>query len=159
MTLASLKWNVPEKSNDPQLHSVQCWFTSYIHIPLIYILIPSTTVLQISSNPRDHDIDLPAASCSLVCLVPGAFGSARTVRDETTTTRTTTTQWTRLARLALSSRKQKNAGYEAGLAWPSPDLNRLLHLLFGVLWIFGTLMEWNRTRSHDCSELFWLHQL
>ena len=20
-------------------------------------------------------------------------------------------------------------------------------------------MEWNRTRSHDCSELFWLHQV
>jgi hypothetical protein len=33
---------------------------------------------------------------------------------------------------------------------------KLLHLLFGVLRIFGTLMEWNRRESHDCSELFWL---
>jgi hypothetical protein len=32
--------------------------------------------------------------------------------------------------------------------------SKLLHLLFGVLWIFGTLMEWNRRESHDCSELF-----
>jgi hypothetical protein len=35
---------------------------------------------------------------------------------------------------------------------------KLLHLLFGVLRILGTLMEWNRRQSHDCSELFWLHQ-
>jgi hypothetical protein len=33
---------------------------------------------------------------------------------------------------------------------------KLLHLLFEVLRIFGTLMEWNRRQSHDCSELFWL---
>jgi hypothetical protein len=31
-----------------------------------------------------------------------------------------------------------------------------MHLLFGVLRIFGTLMAWNRRQSHDCSELFWL---
>ncbi len=36
---------------------------------------------------------------------------------------------------------------------------RLLHLLFGVLRILRTLMEWNRTLSHDCSELLWLPQL
>jgi hypothetical protein len=30
-------------------------------------------------------------------------------------------------------------------------LPRLLHLVFGVLWILGTVMEWNRTRSHDSS--------
>ena len=35
----------------------------------------------------------------------------------------------------------------------------VFQLLFGVLRILRTLMEWNRTRSHDCSELFWLHQL
>ena len=29
---------------------------------------------------------------------------------------------------------------------------KLLHLLFGVLQIFGTLMEWNRRESHDCSD-------
>ena len=29
---------------------------------------------------------------------------------------------------------------------------KLLHLLFGVLRIFGTLMEWNRRQSHDCSD-------
>jgi hypothetical protein len=34
------------------------------------------------------------------------------------------------------------------------NTHRLLHLLFGVLRIFGTLMEWNRRESHDCSELF-----
>jgi hypothetical protein len=28
------------------------------------------------------------------------------------------------------------------------------HLQFGVLRIFGTLMEWNRRQSHDCSGLF-----
>jgi hypothetical protein len=31
----------------------------------------------------------------------------------------------------------------------------LLHLLFGVLWIFGTVMEWNRRESHsilNCSD-------
>ena len=40
-------------------------------------------------------------------------------------------------------------------------LQGLLHLLFGVLRIFRTLMEWNRTISHDCTELFWklLHLL
>jgi hypothetical protein len=30
---------------------------------------------------------------------------------------------------------------------------RLLNLVFGILRIVGTVMEWNRTRSHDCSEL------
>jgi hypothetical protein len=34
--------------------------------------------------------------------------------------------------------------------------SKLLHLLFGVLRNFGTLMEWNRKQSHDCSELFLL---
>jgi hypothetical protein len=32
------------------------------------------------------------------------------------------------------------------------ELGRLLHLLFGVLRIFGTLIESNRKRSHDCSD-------
>ena len=32
------------------------------------------------------------------------------------------------------------------------ELGRLLHLLFGVLRIFGTLTESNRKRSHDCSD-------
>jgi hypothetical protein len=31
-------------------------------------------------------------------------------------------------------------------------IRRLLHLLFGVLRIFGTLIELNRKRSHDCSD-------
>jgi hypothetical protein len=34
----------------------------------------------------------------------------------------------------------------------SPNNWRLLHLLFGVLRIFGTLIELNRKRSHDCSD-------
>jgi hypothetical protein len=32
--------------------------------------------------------------------------------------------------------------------------SKLLHLLFGVLRISGTLMEWNRRNSQDCPELF-----
>jgi hypothetical protein len=36
--------------------------------------------------------------------------------------------------------------------------HKLLYLLFEVLQIIGTLMEWNRIESHDCSELFWLLQ-
>ena len=36
---------------------------------------------------------------------------------------------------------------ECGGVWWS-----LLHLLFGVLRIFGTLIESNRKRSHDCSD-------
>ena len=31
----------------------------------------------------------------------------------------------------------------------------LLHSPVGVLRVLRTLSEWNRTRSHDCSELFW----
>jgi hypothetical protein len=29
---------------------------------------------------------------------------------------------------------------------------KLLHLLFGVFRILGTLMEWKRRESHDCSD-------
>jgi hypothetical protein len=32
------------------------------------------------------------------------------------------------------------------------DFTSLLHLLFGVLRIFGTLIKSNRKRSHDCSD-------
>jgi hypothetical protein len=43
-----------------------------------------------------------------------------------------------------------------GFSWKQVLLLRkLLHLLFGVLRIFGTVMEWNRRESHDCSSQVW----
>jgi hypothetical protein len=38
------------------------------------------------------------------------------------------------------------------LAWLGTPSSKLLHLIFGELRIFLTLMEWNRRQSHDCSD-------